>query len=193
MNEILESHPAPVYGPHYEVKPWADFDVKNGQTVSFPQTGVEYEVIEVPGHTLGHVAYYREGQLFCGDTLFVAGCGRVFEGTMTQMYDSLQTLASLPENTQIYCAHEYTLSNLKFAQSVEPDNQDLREYTIHAEQRRENDIPTVPSSIGMERRINPFLRCNEVKVTQAAKQRDMIIGSDPVDVFASIRRWKDEF
>lgn len=193
VKQILKAHPVPVYGPHTEVKAWADHDVKQGQTLQFPLTDISFEVLSIPGHTLGHVAFYADKRLFCGDTLFVAGCGRVFEGTMAQMYQSLQLLTTLPEETQIYCAHEYTLSNLAFANTVDSGNQALIDFTQKAQEMREQDIPTVPSSIGLEKRINPFLRCHEPKVIQAARQRDMIIGSDPVDVFASIRRWKDEF
>ena len=193
VKEILATHKVPTYGPHREVKNWAEHNVVHGDELHFARTGISFEVMEIPGHTHGHVAYYSSGRLFCGDTLFVAGCGRVFEGTMKQMYDSLQSLAKLPDETEIYCAHEYTLSNLAFANAVEPDNTDLAEFTLKAQSLREQGLATVPSSIGVEKRINPFLRCSEAKITQSARQRDMIIGSDPVDIFASIRRWKDEF
>ena len=193
VNEILKTYSVPTFGPHKEVKAWAENDVQQGEKLNFSNTGISFQVMEIPGHTHGHVAYYSPGHLFCGDTLFVAGCGRVFEGTMAQMYNSLQSLAHLPEDTKVYCAHEYTLSNLAFANAVEPDNADLREFTLSAQSLRKQGLATVPSSIGLEKRINPFLRCSEAKVVQSAQQRDMIIDSDPVDVFASIRRWKDDF
>ena len=181
------------YGPASEAARWIDINVNANSTLHFDNTEVQFSVIELPGHTHGHIAYHTDGHLFCGDTLFVAGCGRVFEGTMAQMYQSLETLADLDDKTLIYCAHEYTLANLKFALTVEPDNPDLKAFYDEATRLRAKDIPTVPSSIAQEKRINPFMRCKEVKVTQAAQQHGMIAGGDSVAVFTTLRQWKDNF
>lgn len=192
--KLLQQHyDIPAYGPESEAANWIDINATARSKLNFIQTDVTFEVIELPGHTHGHIAYHTPGHLFCGDTLFVAGCGRVFEGTMAQMYASLQSLAKLADDTMFYCAHEYTLANLKFALAVEPENRDLLNYYDEAKQMRDRDIPTVPSSIAQEKRINPFLRCSEVKVTQAALQHGMIGNGGPVEVFTTLRQWKDNF
>ena len=193
VNQLREHYDMPVYGPKSETSRWVDNDVNADSKLNFSLTNVDFEIIELPGHTHGHIAYHTPGHLFCGDTLFVAGCGRVFEGTMAQMYTSLQSLAALDDATRVYCAHEYTLSNLQFALAVEPDNNDLLAYYDEATQLRKCDIPTVPSSIAREKRINPFLRCSEVKVTQAAVRHGMIADGGPAEVFATLRSWKDNF
>lgn len=154
----------------------------------------EAEVIFTPGHTSGHIAYYfASGKaVFCGDTLFVAGCGRVFEGTFAQMYHSIQTLAALPEDTRIYCGHEYTASNVRFALTVEPNNPDLLRYQQEVQHIRELGLPTIPSTIGHEQKINPFVRINSPAVQQVAAG----MGADlhnAVAVFEAIRKKKDQF
>ena len=160
--------------------------------------GVEFQVLDVPGHTAGHVAYFakapaaQEPLLFCGDTLFSGGCGRLFEGTPAQMHDALTRLAALPPQTRVCCAHEYTLSNLRFAAAVEAGNTDLQAYTHHCEALRAQGLPTVPSTIGQELAINPFLRVREPAVQQAARQHDSA-ATDPVQVFAVLREWKNRF
>ena len=158
--------------------------------------GEDYEVIEVPGHTLDHIAYFHAGaepRLFCGDTLFAGGCGRVFEGTPQMMHRSLATLAALPAETRVYCAHEYTLANLAFAAAVEPDNTALQERARDAESRRARGEPTVPSRLGLEQATNPFLRCgDEALRASLARQGVSSAGSDS-DVFATVRAWKDRF
>jgi hydroxyacylglutathione hydrolase len=147
----------------------------------------------VPGHTLGHVAYHGHGALFCGDTLFSAGCGRLFEGTAAQMLDSLDRIAALPDETQVYCAHEYTLSNLRFAAAVEPGNADVLETLDAVGQLRARDGITLPTTLGRERRINPFLRCREPAVRAAAEARAGMSLPGATEVFAVIRAWKDGF
>lgn len=147
-------------------------------------------VLGVPGHTLNHLAYLIDGEppvLFCGDTLFSAGCGRLFEGTAMQMLSSLQRLAALPESTMVCCAHEYTLANLRFALEVEPDNQQLVEYQRHAEALRSGGIPTLPSNIGLERAVNPFLRCHVPRLQQRWSQPDAL------SLFSFLRQWKNRF
>jgi hydroxyacylglutathione hydrolase len=155
-------------------------------------------VLDVPGHTAGHIAYYCpevDGAplLFCGDTLFSGGCGRLFEGTPAQMLSSLDKLAALPGPTRVCCTHEYTLSNLKFARAVEPGNVELIHYSQRCEELRERDLPTLPSTIEQEKRINPFLRTRLPAVAQAARGFDAATPEDDAAVFAAIRQWKNEF
>ena len=164
-----------------------------GDTVTIAELDMTFAVLEVPGHTLDHIAYHCGDKLFCGDTLFSGGCGRLFEGTPQQMHDSLEKLKALDDSTQVYCTHEYTLANLDFAGAVEPDNQALRQYTISCKQKRQYDEPTLPSRIGMEKAINPFLRSTEHGVITAAKSRQEFSTEEPDQVFSVIRRWKDQY
>jgi hydroxyacylglutathione hydrolase len=150
-------------------------------------------VLEVPGHTRGHIAYYGAETLFCGDTLFACGCGRLFEGTPEQMHASLQKLAALPENTRVYCAHEYTLDNIRFARAVEPDNAALAARERQERSRRDAGRPTLPTTLALERSTNPFLRCTAPSVIAAASRHSGAPLSDPVRVFAAIRGWKNQF
>ncbi|MGE8318952.1 MAG: hydroxyacylglutathione hydrolase [Comamonas sp.] len=195
--ELRAATGAPVWGPARESIPQPFEPVKGGDVVE--ALGLAWQVIDVPGHTAGHVAYFCpdvDGQplLFCGDTLFSAGCGRLFEGTPAQMHASLSALAALPGATRVCAAHEYTLSNLAFAQAVEPASRDLADYTAHCRQLRAQGQPTLPSSIAQEQRINPFLRCAVPAVAQAARHYDaQTQAEDPVSVLAALRRWKNEF
>ncbi|WP_077034994.1 hydroxyacylglutathione hydrolase [Pelomonas sp. KK5] len=187
----------PVHGPAREAIPQPFVPHAHGETLDL--LALRFSVIDVPGHTAGHIAYYAEppGQaplLFCGDTLFSGGCGRLFEGTPAQMHTSLQALAALPGNTRVCCAHEYTLSNLRFAQAVEPANAELQRYRDWCEARRASHQPTLPSSIALERQINPFLRCSEPAVQAAAHaQEPTLAANDPVAVLGRLRQWKNEF
>jgi hydroxyacylglutathione hydrolase len=185
----------PVYGPRREPIPEPYVALDDGDRVDV--LGLRFEVIDVPGHTSGHIAYFtNQGAdapiLFCGDTLFSGGCGRLFEGTPGQMHHSLSRLASLPGATRVCCAHEYTLSNLKFARAVEPTNHDLADYVVACEAQRAKGEPTLPSSIAVERRVNPFLRCAEPQVARAA-QAHGAQSTDPVAVLATLRQWKNDF
>jgi hydroxyacylglutathione hydrolase len=153
-------------------------------------------VLEVPGHTLDHIAFFHPGErplLFCGDTLFAGGCGRVFEGTPPMMHDSLESLAALPPETSVYCAHEYTLANLAFARAVEPDNAALAARLAEAEARRDRNEPTVPSELGLELATNPFLRCSEPALLASLEAQGRLQGRDSAQVFATVRSWKDNF
>jgi hydroxyacylglutathione hydrolase len=150
-------------------------------------------VLDIPGHTAGHVAYVGHGAVFCGDTLFSAGCGRVFEGTPEQMLQSLAKLAALPEETYVYCGHEYTVANLNFAQAVEPENLESVEYLEECRRRRTRNEATVPSTIRRERNVNPFLRCHQQSVKQAAEAKAGRRLQNATEVFAVIRQWKDGF
>ena len=162
--------------------------------------GLRFEVIDVPGHTAGHIAYFLPAApspaplLFCGDTLFSGGCGRLFEGTPAQMLASLDALAALPGDTRVCCAHEYTLSNLRFALAVEPANADLTHYNARCESLRAQGQPTLPSQLATERRINPFLRSREATVLRAVRAyAELAADAAEADVFAALRQWKNDF
>lgn len=191
--ELAERHGVPVYGPARERMPCAHWPLDEGDQVSLAELGLEFRVMAVPGHTLGHIAYHGHGALFCGDVLFSAGCGRLFEGTAAQLLGSLDRLAALPDDTRIYCAHEYTLGNLRFAATVEPGNADVLESLESVRALRSRDAITLPSTIGRERRINPFLRCREPAVRAAAEAHAGTPLPAAVDVFAAVRAWKDGF
>ncbi|HEX5055716.1 MAG TPA: hydroxyacylglutathione hydrolase [Gammaproteobacteria bacterium] len=184
-----------VYGPQREGGHLIEQRLARGMRVRLPEPEVEFEVLDIPGHTLGHIAYYSESSelLFCGDTLFSAGCGRLFEGTAEQMYESLLRLAALPAATQVYCGHEYTLKNIAFAMQVEPGNDALRAFERRAVQLREAQKPTLPTRICDELSVNPFLRAHVEAVRDAAQRHFGMPLSNPVDVFRSLRSWKDAF
>ncbi|XHS76622.1 hydroxyacylglutathione hydrolase [Burkholderiaceae bacterium UC74_6] len=192
----------PIYGPAMEDIPGPYTPLHAGDEVEL--LGAKFTVLEVPGHTAGHIAYFREATadeaplLFCGDTLFSAGCGRLFEGTPQQMHASLSQLAALPGDTRVCCAHEYTLSNLRFARHVEPGNAALRAHQAWATMQRERGLPTLPSTIAVECAINPFLRAAEPEVARSAQSYQSELSpvnpeADPVAVFAALRQWKNEF
>jgi hydroxyacylglutathione hydrolase len=191
VDELLKQRKVPVYGPATEPIPALDRPVGGGDTVELPELDLALQVVDVPGHTAGHVAYVGPGFVLCGDTLFCGGCGRVFEGTPAQMVASLDRLAALPADTSVYCAHEYTESNLAFAALVEPENVEIGERRRRAENLRARGLPTVPSTIDEELRTNPFLRCSEPAVIAAAEERAGRSLDDRVEVFATIRSWKD--
>lgn len=186
----------PVIGPAQNPYALVNTPVREGdhQTIC----GVNFSVLEVPGHTLNHLAYFAEpeGQkpiLFSGDTLFAGGCGRLFEGTPEQMHHSLGKLACLPSDTQVYCAHEYTLANLAFALHLEPGNILLTQHQQEMASLRDKGIPTVPTSIEIEKQINPFLRVDSQEICQSARQFNPDTGSEPTEIFATIRKMKDAF
>lgn len=183
---------ATVYGP-YDDRIGGDVHrVAEGETVSVPAIGLELRVIEVPGHTSSHIAFHGHGSLFCGDTLFSVGCGRLFEGTPEQMQVSLDKLAGLPAETLVFCAHEYTLSNCDFAREVEPGNADLAKRSSEVEACRAAGRITLPSTLGEERAVNPFLRTREPGVVEAARRRNP--ETEPgASTLAVIRDWKDHF
>ena len=189
---LLAQHSAEVFGPAAESIAGISKPLRGGDTVSIAPCDIEFQVIAVPGHTLGHIAYYGSGCLFCGDTLFAGGCGRLFEGTAAQMADSLARLAALPDDTAVYCAHEYTQANLRFALAVEPGNRFLSRRAEQVAAHRAQGRATVPSTIGIEKASNPFLRCREAEVVAAAQRRVPGAG-DEVAVFAALREWKNRF
>ena len=197
VDALRDATGAVVYGPARERIPEPLLRLKHGDTVD--ALGLRFEVMDVPGHTAGHIAYYcpdLDGvpMLFCGDTLFSGGCGRLFEGTPAQMLDSLDRLSALPDSTRVCCTHEYTLSNLKFARAVEPGNAALLHYSTECEALRERNQPTLPSRMALERDINPFLRVRQPGVARAAQLFDaQVHQDDAVAVLAALRQWKNEF
>lgn len=195
---LLARYPVPVFGPRNDGIAAITDPLAEGDAVTVPGLDLELGVLDVPGHTLGHIAYVRKTPglhwLFCGDTLFAGGCGRLFEGTPAQMAASLEKLAALPEDTEVYCAHEYTLSNLRFALAVEPDNEALALRMRDESAKRAAALPTVPSSIGLERRTNPFLRYREAGIARSLVATGKLQeGAAPVEAFAALREWKNVF
>jgi hydroxyacylglutathione hydrolase len=191
--DLLQQRTVPIYGPANETIPGHPIPLGEGDPVVLPSLGLEFSVLDIPGHTAGHIAYVGHGAVFCGDTLFSAGCGRLFEGTPKQMAASLSKLAALPADTLVYCGHEYTLSNLQFALAVEPENSAAAEYLAHCRELRARDEATVPSDMRRERNVNPFLRCDDESVKQAAEAHAARGLQSHTEVFAVIRQWKDGF
>ncbi|MGH8705780.1 MAG: hydroxyacylglutathione hydrolase [Burkholderiales bacterium] len=191
ISELVRMKPVPVHGPRREPIPELTHPVSEGDTAAIAELGASFSVLDIPGHTRAHVAYYGLGSLFCGDTLFACGCGRLFEGTAEQMVTSLAKLAALPDETRVYCGHEYTLANIKFARSVEPGNAALAAREERARRLRAAGRPTLPSTLGEERATNPFLRCVEPAVIESANKYLGARIADPVRVFAAIRDWKN--
>jgi len=191
--ELRQRYPVPVYGPRGEPIPTLTQPVGGGDGVSVKELGLSFEVLDIPGHTRAHIAYYGADMLFCGDTLFACGCGRVFEGTPQQLYASLQKLMALPDDTRVYCGHEYTLANIGFAKAVEPDNAALLEREASDAQLRRENRPTLPSTMGREKATNPFLRVTRPAVIESANKYLGKRVSDPTGVFAALRQWKNQF
>jgi hydroxyacylglutathione hydrolase len=191
--ELVEATGARVLGPARERLPSPFEKLGHGDRARIPELGLEFEVLDIPGHTAGHIAYVGHGAVFCGDTLFSAGCGRLFEGTPAQMLASLDSLAGLPDDTRVFCGHEYTQANLQFAATVEPANSAIMDYVKRAAAGRGAGRPTLPSTIGLEKRVNPFLRIRHENVKSSAERRAGRMLPTPVEVFAEIRSWKDGF
>ena len=194
--ELKKDIAGKVIGPKNDQIEGLDEHVIQGMVVK--SCGLKFNVIEIPGHTLDHIAYYladpQQPRLFCGDTLFSGGCGRVFEGTHEQMYQSLEKLKDLPDNTLVYSAHEYTLANLQFAKEVEVNNYYISEYIEVCQKKIELDLPTLPSSIAIEKKVNPFMRCSETSLRQSISQA--MLSSETAsdsEIFAYLREWKDSF
>ncbi|HEY7867390.1 MAG TPA: hydroxyacylglutathione hydrolase [Psychromonas sp.] len=167
--------------------------INEGESLSFFDGRLLLQVMDVPGHTLDHIAFYNERLLFCGDTLFSGGCGRVFEGSYEQMFSALSRLALLPDNTKVYCAHEYTQNNLVFAHHIEPKNKALLNYIQQVSKKRQQGLPTIPSTIGLEKAINPFLRCRQPTVINNLQNHLGQALNDPLSCFSALRQYKDNF
>lgn len=206
--ELKRRYRVEVIGPADETIPECSRSVRGGERVRVEAIDAEFAVMDIPGHTLGHIAYFcpprpaqrgegrgegRTGALFCGDTLFSAGCGRLFEGTPEQMTRSLSSLQALPTETRVFCGHEYTVNNLRFARAVEPDNVSARDYLETARGLRAKGQPTLPSTMALEIEVNPFLRCRQPTVQKSAERHAGRTLEGEVAVFATIRRWKDGF
>ncbi len=189
--ELARRYQVPVYGPAGERIAAVTHPLRGGERLRPGEMDVEFEVLAIPGHTCGHLAYYGHGRLFCGDTLFTAGCGRVFSSTGQRLFHSLQRISRLPDETEIFCAHEYTEENLRFARLVEPDNEAIRQRQRNASRMRARGAPTVPSVLALERATNPFLRCCVRDVVRAAEEFAGRPLDNPEQVFLALRRWRD--
>ncbi len=197
IEQLTKNRDIPVYGPKNDQI--AAITHRLDEQSSMSLFGLDFTILEVPGHTLDHIALYCQDAgnghpvVFSGDTLFAGGCGRIFEGNPAMMLNSLHKLAALPPATKIYCAHEYTLSNLAFAHAVEPDNSALNTRILTDTQRRKDNIPTVPSILATELATNPFVRCTEDTVIESAKRQGGDSCHSEVAVFTTVRHWKDSF
>ena len=191
--ELLRRWGVPVAAPDDDRIAQRTHTVRDGDRYDLPDLGLSFEILQIPGHTVSHIAFWGHGALFCGDTLFSAGCGRMFEGTPLQMNASLTKLRDLPPDTQVYCGHEYTAANLRFALTVDPGNAAALEYRSQVERLRGAGEPTLPSTIGRELRVNPFLRCDDPIVVSAAEARAGQPLEGGAQVFGVLRAWKDQF
>jgi len=193
VDELLNHYDCAVYGPAAEPIPHCDHPLHTGDRIDLPEAGLAFDVLSIPGHTSGHIAFVGQGLLFCGDTLFSAGCGRLFEGTPAQMLSSLHRLAALPDETSVYCGHEYTEANLRFAATVEPGNPDVLRHQQAVHHLRTQGLPSLPTTLQLEKSINPFLRTAIPSVHRAAENRTGRKLETELEVFTVIRRWKDNF
>jgi hydroxyacylglutathione hydrolase len=196
LAEVMRAHPqAPVYAPQAERAkiPAATAYLKGGDEVALFDGDLTMRVLDTPGHTAGHISFAGGGMLFCGDVLFACGCGRTFEGTAAQLRKSLAQYDDLPDATLVYASHEYTIANIGFARAVEPDNAAVVRREVAEKARREKGEPTLPTTLGLERATNPFLRVTEAAVIKAANARAGRELSDGDEVFAALREWKDNF
>jgi hydroxyacylglutathione hydrolase len=191
--DLLALGEVPVIGPDDPRIALRNRTVRDGDACDLPELGLRFGTLAVPGHTLTHVAFWGHGALFCGDTLFSAGCGRMFEGTPRQMTASLNRLRDLPPETLMFCGHEYTAANLRFALTVDPGNRAAQEYQGTVERIRAADAPSLPSLLSLEIRINPFLRCENAALRAAAEAHAGRPLPEPFEVFAELRAWKDTF
>lgn len=188
--ELVQHFPKiAVYGPASSKMPEVTHPVSDKDVFTILDT--QFTISAIPGHTLEHICYYTKGMLFCGDTLFSVGCGKIFEGTPEQMYQSLSLIASLPDETKVYCAHEYTQANIRFALVADPNNAELKQYSDKIDKLRSKGKSSLPSTIGIEKNINPFLRTAQETIRSTIKKRTNV--QTDVDTFAALRRWKDEF
>jgi hydroxyacylglutathione hydrolase len=187
--QLLKQHPVPVYAPQYEEFPFEHISLADGNQINLNEIDLQFDIMWLPGHTLGHIAYVNESYLFCGDVLFSAGCGRLFEGTAEQMLASLNRLKKLTPETKVFCTHEYTAKNIDFALTLEPDNLDLHKRKIEVARLRKNHLPTIPSSIALELKTNPFLRCDQKTIiANASENKD-----DELSIFSKIRTLRNHY
>ena len=187
--ELLEFADVKVYAPQYEAFAFKHTAVAENDTITLAEIDLQLCVMWLPGHTLGHIAFYNDDYLFCGDTLFSAGCGRLFEGTPAQMLHSLNRLKQLNFATKVFCTHEYTAKNLAFALTLEPSNQALINRQKHVQQLRQRQLPSLPTTIGLELGTNPFLRCNQPEICQKSKAEN----NQELSVFTAIRVLRNHY
>ncbi len=193
VSELVEKTAAPVYGGVHEPITGLTHPLQEGDQVSFKELDLTLKILDIPGHTLGHIAYYNSEFVFTGDTLFTAGCGRLFEGTAEQMYSSLAKIKSLPSSTEVYCGHEYTLANLKFAKVIEPENKAIKNRLDEVQHLREQGLATVPAPLSIELETNPFLRTDQLNVIKAVEAHFKTTFKSKSQIFLAIRQWKDHF
>ena len=193
LQDLLDINNFDVFGPVNNIN---GINNKVGDSDQFTVIGIDFEVIEIPGHTLDHIGFYSFNNgdpiLFCGDTLFAGGCGRVFEGTYQQMFEALKKISRLPKNTKIYCGHEYTLSNIKFALEVDPNNIKLQNEYKNVQELMKSNKPSLPTTIEKELDINPFLRCDDLDIQKNIVKKFNVDDSE-FEIFTAIRKWKDNF
>jgi hydroxyacylglutathione hydrolase len=187
--DLLSYQAAPVYAPQYEKFNFEHIKLAEGDEVNLPEINQSFRVMWLPGHTLGHIAYVNDDYLLCGDTLFGAGCGRLFEGTPAQMLTSLNRIKVLNPATKVFCTHEYTAKNIAFALTLEPNNADLQARANSVKQLRQQNIPSLPSNIGLELATNPFLRCNQSSIIKNSQAQN----SDDLSVFTAIRTLRNHY
>ncbi len=192
IEELRRVYNVPVYGRKHPNNPHITHDLREGDRLRLDVLGSTFNIIEIPGHLDDHIAFVSRGMVFCGDVLFGAGCGRNFEGALAQLQHSLQRLAALPGDTQVYCAHEYTAYNLPFAQACEPGNADIQRRIADTRRLRAENRPTVPSTIALEKATNPFLRCSSPELIRTLQARGLAYTSE-LAVFAALRKWRDHF
>jgi len=192
IEELRRVYNVPVYGRKHPNNPHITHDLQEGDRLRLDVLDITFEIIEIPGHLDDHIAFIAPQAAFCGDVMFGAGCGRNFEGTLAQLYHSLQRLAALPGETLAYCAHEYTAYNLPFAQACEPANPEIQRRIADTRQLRTENRPTVPSTIALEKATNPFLRCTSPELIQTLQARGLADTSE-LAVFTALRYWRDHF
>ena len=190
--KLREVYNVPVHGRRHPGNPHITHELREGDKLNLNTLGIRFDIIEIPGHLDDHIAYLAPGIAFCGDVLFGAGCGRNFEGTPAQLHHSLKRLSQLPDSTQVYCAHEYTSANLRFALVCEPGNPQVQQRISATNALRAANLPTVPSTIALEKATNPFLRCTQTEIIRTLQQRGVTDTSE-LGVFTALREWKNRF
>lgn len=193
IEQLVQRYNIPVFGPATEPVPCLTNPLSHDDRFSIPELKLDFQILDIGGHTEGHIGYLTNNRLFCGDTLFSAGCGRLLGGTAAQLHASLNRISQLPDETAIYCAHEYTLDNLRFAQAVEPGNRDIQSRIDEVKTLRRENLPSLPSTLQMEKRYNPFLRTRQESVMQAVAEHSGQQIANSEDCFRYLRMWKDGF
>ena len=189
---LREVYNVPVYGRRHPDNPHITDDLREGDSLELDPFGIVFAILEIPGHLNDHIAYLAPEILFCGDVLFGGGCGRNFEGSLAQLHHSLQRLAQLPDHTRVYCAHEYTAANLRFALACEPDNPEVQQRAAATQQLRAANLPTLPSTVALENATNPFLRCTQPEIIRTLQRRGLTDTTE-LGVFTALREWKNRF